>query len=137
MSRHLRVVRSAIHGYGVVARGAFRPGQRIANVEGVAWLASESRDDTYSLLVQPGLFFDMVDEARWINHSCDPNASVKSGVTQVGNVWARLVAKRAIREGEELTYDYAFPRELAVPCRCGSAKCRGLIIDELALAVVA
>jgi uncharacterized protein len=137
VSRVLRVVRSPIHGYGVVARRAFRAGQRLANIEGIAWLGSEGRDDTYSLIVAPGLFFDMVDETRWVNHSCDPNASVKSGLGAGGLVWARLVAKREIQEGEEIAFDYAYPLELAVPCKCGSAKCRGMIVDELALAVVA
>lgn len=134
MSRWLCVVRSPIHGYGVIAKRDFRAGQTIAGVEGIVWRAPEKRDDTYSLLIRPGLFLDLVDETRWINHSCDPNASIKSGVGVLGDVWARLVAKRAVRADEELTYDYAFPRELAVPCRCGAANCRGLIVDADALA---
>lgn len=129
MSRYLRVVRSTIHGYGVVAGRSFKAGQKIAGVEGIVWTAEEKRDDTFSLLIKPGLFLDLVDEARWINHSCNPNASMKSGTWEKG-VWARLVAKRAIREGEEVTYDYAYAREYAVPCECGAKTCRKLIIDE-------
>jgi histone-lysine N-methyltransferase SETD1 len=124
----LRVVRSPIHGYGVFATRAFAEGEKIADVDGVAWKAGDGVDDTYSLLVEDGLFFDMVDQTRWINHCCEPNAGVESGVTD-GKVWARIVAERAIAEGEEITYDYAFPAHLAEPCRCGAAKCRGLIIE--------
>jgi SET domain-containing protein len=124
----LRVVRSPIHGYGVVATRAFAEGETLAEVEGVEWREEEKRDDTYSLFIEDGLFFDMVDQTRWINHSCDPNAGVYSGVTD-GRVWARIAAERAIAAGEEITYDYAFPAHLAVPCRCGAKTCRGMIID--------
>jgi hypothetical protein len=51
-------------------------------------------------------------------------------------VWATVTALKAIAVGEELSYDYAFPAHLAEPCRCGSPRCRGLIIDEDALPLV-
>jgi SET domain-containing protein len=79
----------------------------------------------------------MVDQTRYINHSCDPNAYVDAGITDDGQPWAAIIALRPIAVGEELSYDYAFPAALAEPCRCGSANCRGLIIEEEALAVAA
>ena len=48
-------------------------------------------------------------------------------------VWATIIALRPIAIGEEITYDYAFPPDLAEPCQCGAANCRGLIIEEEAL----
>ena len=39
------------------------------------------------------------------------------------------VALRDIPVGEEITYDYAFVAEVAEPCACGAASCRGLIVD--------
>jgi uncharacterized protein len=125
----LRVVRSSIDGYGVVATRAFAAGELIAEVDGVAWRDGDGVDDRYSLFIDEGLYFDMVDQTRWINHSCDPNAEVDTGVTEEGAVWARIVARRPIPAGEEICYDYAFPAHLAEPCRCGSPRCRGLIID--------
>jgi len=77
-----------------------------------------------------------VDQTRFINHSCDPNSYVDVGVTDDGQAWATVVALRPIAIGEELSYDYAFPPHLAEPCRCGSPKCRGLIVDEDALPAV-
>jgi hypothetical protein len=130
----LRVVRSSIDGYGVVASRPFAAGERIAQVDGVAWRDGDPVDDRYSLWIDDGLYFDMVDQTRWINHSCDPNASVETGVAEDGAVWANIVALRAIAIGEEIAYDYAFPAHLAEPCRCGSAYCRGQIIDAGALA---
>lgn len=128
----LRVVRSPIEGYGVVATRRFKKGSVVANVEGVLWRAGERRDDTYSLILDDGVFFDMVDQTRWVNHSCAPNIVVEAGVTRLGNGWAQLQALKDLEPGDELTYDYAFPPELAQPCRCGAKACRGLIIDPKA-----
>jgi SET domain-containing protein len=134
----LKVVRSAIDGYGVVAIRPFAKDELIAEVDGVAWRDEDGVDDRYSLWIDDGLYFDMVDQTRWINHSCDPNAGVETGVRagregQGEEVWARIVARRPIAAGEEIAYDYAFPAHLAEPCRCGSPRCRGMIIDEDAL----
>jgi hypothetical protein len=129
----LRVVRSTIDGYGVVTTRPFAPGEVIAEVDGVAWREGEAVDDRYSLWIEDGLYFDMVDQTRWINHSCDPNAELDTAVSEAGEVSARIVAKRAIPAGQEIAYDYAFPVHLAEPCRCGSPRCRGQIIDEDAL----
>jgi len=126
----LRVVRSEIDGYGVIAKRPFSAGEVLTEVDGVAWREGDGVDDRYSLWIQEGLYFDMVDQTRWINHSCDPNAGLETGVSDTGNVWGRIVALRDIAAGEEISYDYAFPAHLAEPCRCGSPQCRGLIIDE-------
>jgi hypothetical protein len=131
----LRVVRSPIHGYGVVAVKAFAEDDPIADIEGVAWKAGDDVDDRYSLWIDDGLYFDMVDQTRFINHSCDPNAWVDAGVADDGQVWATIIALRPIAIGEEITYDYAFPPDLAEPCQCGSSNCRGLIIEEEALPI--
>jgi hypothetical protein len=132
----IRVVRSPIDGYGVVAVRAFAEGDEIAEIDGVAWREGDGVDDRYSLWIEEGLYFDMVDQTRFINHSCDPNAWVDTGITDDGQAWATVMALKPIAIGEELSYDYAFPASLAEPCRCGSSNCRGLIIDEDALAAV-
>ena len=132
----IRVVRSAIDGYGVIALRPFAQGDEIAEIDGVAWKEGEDVDDRYSLWIEDGLYFDMVDQTRFINHSCDPNSYVDTGVSDDGQVWATVIALRSIAIGEELSYDYAFPAHLAEPCRCGSPKCRGLIMEEEALAAV-
>jgi hypothetical protein len=63
----------------------------------------------------------------YINHSCD------------GNVWHEtddlLVARRDIRRGEELCYDYALtesdPNWLLAPrCLCSATDCRGRVTGE-------
>ncbi|MBU2665407.1 SET domain-containing protein-lysine N-methyltransferase [Actinoplanes bogorensis] len=56
------------------------------------------------------------------NHSCDPNLWWAAPYT--------LVARRDIAAGEELTNDYATSTGVpgfAMPCRCGTAFCRGRV----------
>ncbi len=125
----LRVVRSSIDGYGVAATKNFAAGEVIADVDGVLWHENDDVDDRYSLVLGDGYFFDMVDQTRWINHSCDPNAEVEAGFDAEGRPWARIVAIRAIPTGQEITYDYAFDVEVSEPCHCGSPCCRGWIVD--------
>ena len=130
------MVRSAIDGYGVIALQPFAEGDEVVKVDGVMWREEEEVDDRYSLWIEDGIYFDMVDQTRFINHSCDPNTYVDVGVAEDGQAWATIIALRPIAPGEELSYDYAFPPHLAEPCRCGSPKCRGLIVEEEALATL-
>lgn len=51
--------------------------------------------------------------ARFINHSCTPNCWFQ---VVDRTIWIR--AARAIRRGEELTYDYSTIGERTIPCHC-------------------
>lgn len=126
----LKVVRSKVQGYGLITTRRRKKGSVITNVEGVLWSAKERRDDTYSLILEPGVFFDMVDQTRWVNHSCEPNVVVEAGVTKAGNGWAQLQALRDLEAGEELFYDYALPPALKERCHCGAKTCRGWIVEQ-------
>lgn len=65
--------------------------------------------------------------ARLINHSCDPNCEA---FIERGHVW--IYSRRKIGRGEELTYNYGFDLEHWPdhPCRCGTDKCVGFIVDK-------
>lgn len=72
------------------------------------------------------------NEAHLFNHSCDGNCEA---VIEKKRVY--LETTRTVQKGEELTYDYemeysgediADARRL-YPCRCGSPKCRGTLLD--------
>ena len=43
----LRVIRSSIDGYGVIATRPFAAGELIAEVDGVAWRDEDNLDDRY------------------------------------------------------------------------------------------
>ena len=73
------------------------------------------------------------NEARFINHSCEPNCDA---VIEHGRIWIETI--RDVAPGEELAYDYAY--ELAerhspaakrrYPCHCGASNCRGTILAK-------
>lgn len=71
----------------------------------------------------------MGNQARFINHHCDPNCYAKViPVAQSKRIV--IYSKRDIQAGEEVTYDYKFPiepDELKIKCLCGSPKCRGAL----------
>jgi len=138
----LVVVRSAIHGYGVVTQRPFARGEVVIHGEGILYAEDDVFDDTYALVLPtddlPGMtgehvYYDLVDQTRWINHSCEPNTEIESAMDPAtGKPAAWWVATRDIAVGEELVYDYAFVGALAEPCGCGAATCRGLIVDSSA-----
>lgn len=66
--------------------------------------------------------------ARFINHSCDPVCVARIVQGNGSDLSIVMYAKRDIRKGEEITYDYKFPIESdpsrRVPCLCSSRLCR-------------
>lgn len=67
------------------------------------------------------------NQARLINHSCEPNCEAQ---IIRGRIW--IVAKRKIRKGDELSFDYGFDLDCWQdhPCRCGTEKCAGYIVGR-------
>lgn len=71
------------------------------------------------------------NEARFINHSCDPNCEA---VDYGGRIF--IEALRDIAPGEELFYDYGYELDEPLtpalkrqyPCYCGAENCRGTIL---------
>jgi hypothetical protein len=129
----LRVVQSRIHGYGVVTTRGFDEGDTVCFGDGVLYHPDDDFDDTYALILDApsgDVLWDLVDQTRWFNHSCDPNTEVRSRwAAETGELVVWWVALRAIEPGEEITYDYAFVADVAEPCACGAGSCRGLIVD--------
>ena len=138
---------SDIHGRGVFAAGKIRKGtviveykgQRVTWDDAMAQPDSDPEDSAHTFLFQldDGRVIDARvrgNAARWINHSCDPNC--RTFEDDKGRVF--IEAKRKIRPGEELSYDYKLQiegrltkRERAqYACRCGTAKCRGSLLEK-------
>jgi SET domain-containing protein len=121
------VRRSAIHGRGVFAKRVIRRGERIIEYKGqrVSWDVAMERPDS-----DPD---DPANAARWINHSCAPNCVTCED--DDGRVF--IEAKRAIKPGEELSYDYKLivdgkltkKERASYTCRCGKPQCRGSLLD--------
>lgn len=118
--------RSSVHGHGVFAAEPIAKNTRIIDYAGELIRNGpecEEREERY--LEQGCVWVFRVNRAwsrdaavggniaRFINHSCRPNCRFEvTGRT----IWIR--AARAIRRGEELTYDYAIIGERTIPCRC-------------------
>lgn len=85
----------------------------------------------YFMSLQNGVFIDATRKGnlgRFCNHSCKPNCYVDKWI--VGDkVRMGIFAKRAIRAGEELVFDYNVDRYGAdpQPCYCGEPNCTGFI----------
>ncbi len=97
---------------------------------------SDDRHHTFLFAIDDDFVIDAAvggNEARFINHSCDPNCDA---VVDGGRIWIETI--RDIEPGEELAYDYAFVLEerhtpaakRRYPCNCGAATCRGTILAK-------
>jgi SET domain-containing protein len=137
---------SPIHGRGVFATRTIAKGTDIIEYRGRRISAEEADNlpdsdpdnpfHTFLFELNDGRVIDAAvrgNAARWINHSCQPNCVPYED--DEGRVF--IEAKRTIRAGEELSYDYKLnvpgrrsARMLAnYACRCGAPRCRGSMVD--------
>jgi len=136
---------SRIHGYGVFALRRIRKGTMVIEYLGdrvshaLANERYEHKDPkdghTFLFTVDSRTVIDAgVDgnEARFINHGCDPNCQ-----TVNTNKRIFIEALRTIQPGEELAYDYQIQRDdddaadvdVVFACRCGAKSCRGSMLE--------
>jgi SET domain-containing protein len=69
-----------------------------------------------------GFDFNRLSVEWYINHSCDGNV----GFNENGD----FIARRNIRKGEEITYDYGLAESnpaFRMRCKCNARNCRGII----------
>uniref|UniRef100_A0AAY4DKA3 Histone-lysine N-methyltransferase ASH1L n=1 Tax=Denticeps clupeoides TaxID=299321 RepID=A0AAY4DKA3_9TELE len=129
-------------GWGIRTKEPLRSGQFIIEYLGEVVSEHEFRNRMmqqyfahsghYCLNLDSGMVIDsyrMGNEARFINHSCEPNCEMQkwsvNGVYRIG-----LFALKDMNSGTELTYDYnfhSFNTEEQQVCKCGSESCRGII----------
>jgi uncharacterized protein len=111
-------------------------GERLTPAEAEARYPDQpgERHHTFLFAIDDTVVIDAAvngNDARWINHSCEPNCDA---VIEDGRIWIDTV--RDIEPGEELSYDYAFTlltrhtpaARRRYPCRCGAPSCRGTML---------
>lgn len=79
----------------------------------------------------PSFFFVLGCEARFINHSCNPNCDIEKW-NVLGEWRIGIFANRDIPAEEELSYDYNF-QSFGLKhkrCFCGEANCRGFLTSK-------
>jgi SET domain-containing protein len=135
---------SAIQGTGAFATRNIKKGTRIIEYLGqrISWRTADKRYDdenmkrhhTFLFTVDEKICIDGAvngSDARFLNHSCDGNCEATNERKRIF-----IDARRNIKAGEELLYDYAYERtdehteedEKFYACRCGAKKCRGSIL---------
>ena len=128
------VSESRIHGLGVFAAREFAPGETVLTMDD-----SRVVDDEHPLRPELGEYAHHCDylagglvilqgwPERHINSSCDPNAYARRDAEG-----SRVVARRPIRPGEEITTDYIIDCHGGEvwQCACGSARCRRTIASS-------
>src|ERR1017187_669102 len=143
----IEVRHSPIHGYGVFVLRRIRKGtriveylgERISHEEADARYVDKGSQDNHTFLftVDAKTVIDAGlngNEARYINHGCDPNCQSISVARRIF-----VESLRTIQPGEELAYDYQIQRdpddapdvEKGFACRCGVQNCRGSMLEAL------
>jgi SET domain-containing protein len=141
----IAVRRSRIQGRGVFATRDIAEGERIVEYIGDRMSHDEAdatcpddeaaaRHHTFLFAVDDDVVIDGSrngNDARYINHSCDPNTEI---VIARQRVFVHAI--RDIEAGEELFYDYWYMTDESFtlddlkriyPCRCGAKNCRGTL----------
>jgi len=136
---------SRIHGFGVFAARRIRKGttiieylgDRLSHAQADARYEDKDPNDNHTFLftVDARIVIDAGvngNEARYINHGCDPNCESSMRGKRIF-----IEAIRTIQPGEELAYDYQIQRDSddapnvdeVFACRCGAATCRGSMLE--------
>ena len=127
---------SPIEGRGLFAAAPIRAGEVVIRWGGrpitddevqtfdARWRATGTPYSTAAIGEGRNLLQGEDDPLRYGNHSCDPNLWLVDALTEV--------ARREIAVGEELTFDYTLATVVPwqMPCRCGAARCRGVITGD-------
>jgi SET domain-containing protein len=142
------VKKSRIAGKGAFATRDIAKGERLIEYLGerVSHAVADARYDdhassahhTFLFSVNRSVVIDAYvngNDARFINHSCEPNCESE---IERGRVF--IDAIKNIRKGQELSYDYAYGRDGTETkedetgvygCRCGAKRCRRTILEPL------
>tara|TARA_A100001015_G_C14820556_1_gene644515 strand:- start:462 stop:947 length:486 start_codon:yes stop_codon:yes gene_type:complete len=143
-----KVKKSKIHGAGVFACKNIKKdtkvieyiGEKITKKEGdkrsaeriKKYLNKKNEGSVYIFELNNKYDIDgspLYNNARYINHSCNPNCEVDIIDNQI---W--IISLKKIKSGEELNYDYGYPFDKDDYkdhiCKCGSEQCIGYIISK-------
>lgn len=137
--KHIYIRTSPIEGMGVFAGENITPGGVIQHIKGEArFLTVTSKEESLSypnwIGVGHNKWIDPDYPNQFLNHSCNPNASVSGriviGKDKIAKGRYDIVALKRIREGEEVLIDYAVIEGddlWEMPCACGSTNCRKIV----------
>jgi SET domain-containing protein len=150
MSSQIAQRNSKIHGQGVFATAPIAAGEAVVEYKGKLRTHTEVDEEyggqdtghTFLFILNDSYVIDANingNVARWLNHGCAPNCKAfviehESGDPRKDKVV--IEALRAIKAGEELTYDYDIRIEEPITdeerklwaCHCGAPNCSGSML---------
>lgn len=130
-----RIGRSPIHGRGLFATRPIRKGEVVAIKGGhildrLALSKVRRRIAASYVQIDDGFYIGATRQTEvgrnkmYLNHSCEPNLGIRGQVT--------FVARRDIKAGEELTYDWAMEENAPARtrCACRARRCRKTLTGQ-------
>ena len=118
---------------GVIAKRNYVAGELLFVVKGPV----KKKPSKYSFAVDVNLHVEPQKDSHganfghYTNHACDPTAFVRVVWKNQKNPYLEVIARKPIKKGEEVTFDYAsLEYELTINgaiCKCISNMCRGKI----------
>lgn len=129
MGSFVRTGASSIQGQGLFATQPLSTGDVILTLDTSRVVdeerplrAEKGESEEHLAYLEGGKVVLLPEPERHLNHSCDPNAYLR---TSDGST--RLLARRRITVGEEVTIDYLINTHggSSWRCRCGADRCRG------------
>ncbi len=124
-------------GKGIFAQESIRKGSVIKEMTGerMVWATVKKHINAGTMRVDDPLeieedvFLKLDPSSYFFNHSCEPNAGIRKQT--------ELFALRAIKRGEEITFDYSTVvcthSSWTMRCKCGSPSCRKIIGNVLTI----
>lgn len=122
---------SSIEGLGVFARRSFEVGETLLVLDASRVVDDEhplrpdlGEDESHCTVLGDGSVVLLPEPERYLNHSCDPNAFLRSRGREV-----HVIARCRILSGDEVTLDYLINTHGGTRwrCLCGAPGCRGLL----------
>lgn len=126
------IVRTSKLGRAVYALESIEDETHIAMIAGkIVEVREDFAGSNYCMEFGDDRILEPAAPFRFLNHSCTPNCELVIWMDEDPDDWEMgLHSIRPIRAGEELTIDYGWPADAAIPCECGTENCRGWIVSE-------
>lgn len=126
------------HGSGLFATRFFSVGGVVGVLSGSVLEDPDYHGSEYAVALNDHQTMEPDAPFRYVNHSCEPNCTFviyelegEGGESYFDCV--KLEVLRGILPGDQLTIDYAWNAESAIPCHCGSERCRKWVCCETEL----
>lgn len=117
-------------GLGVFATVEFETGEWVGDMDGQI-IEDPNYESDCCIYLEEDLSLEPIAPFRFLNHSCQPNCRLCYSPAEDDEpmtLW--IETTEPVTPGMELTIDYSWPAEAAVPCQCGCPECRGWIVAE-------